>query len=119
MHMMRLNTIKVRSFAFFCATVILLCGSLNVFCQMIPNAVEASSLPAQHDHRSSDDASGCFDSIVSPMAAWQTDLGTIPWESSPLSLQFISLGNHLEVYSQVYLPFDSPPRYLLLSTFLI
>ena len=117
--MTKFNMASIRSLSLFCAMVVLVCGSLSLFCTMTVNTAEASSLPGHHAHDSSNTEGECFDSLVSSLSAWETDMERVFWKTIPLSFIPVPATHDLEIHSREFLHFERPPRYLLISTFLI
>ena len=108
----------IKRLSWFCVLVILVCGSLNLFCPMIPIS-EASSLPAQHSQHTSSEEGGCFDALVSSLSSWQSDVEQIDPETTTSSIDPFPLKQLSEVYVPPHPPIKNLPQYLFFSILLI
>ncbi len=111
------STLGVKSLSLLCASLLLLCGSLSLFCPMVAQSADTAT---HATHHGMDDPGECFEVFISSSSLPDevNDTILLPENSQGVCLRKQATYAHLNPVPS-YSRGDGPPRYLLLSTFLI
>ena len=107
----------VKALALVCVSLLLFCGSLSLFCPMVTQAADTTPHSTHHDM----DAPGeCSEAFItgSSLPDKQNNAILLPEISQGVCLGKQATYAHLNPVPS-YSQGEGPPRYLLLSTFLI
>ena len=111
------SLLRLKFLVLLCVSVLLICGSLSILCPMTMISAEAASHPVHHAMEGEGE---CFEALVSSSSLAGELNGYVLLPETPHSecLGGQAVQPVLDTF-QTDPHIEGPPRYLLLSTFLI